>query len=322
MGLIKLLYEIIKDERGFEWGGAAGGAASGAMAGSAFGPWGTVIGGVGGAVLGGLAKKKKKEEIYDPYAAQRNQYTNYLSGKLGTSTPYEYNEDFTLDQPDVEAATEGTILGKLRKPTDYVGASKDITERAYGARKNRLQERFADEQTQLKDMYNSLGLVSSTPGLTAQTNLASRQGLELEDISAQLSYEDIAREMEAQKLADTSSQAWTGQGQVLGARQRGYQRESQQMSIDDLIRKQEEENTYADAMGNLLNQNPAERTVSYTPNTASNLLSVLQNKDTGSALSGIKNMDWGGLFGKSVPKAPAASRVLGNIKRPARLTSI
>ena len=287
MSLMRFLISILKDDRGFEWGGAAGGAASGAMAGSAFGPWGTVIGGVGGAVLGGLAKKKKKEEIYDPYAAQRGQYTNYLTGKLGTSTAYQDNPAFELDQPEVERETEGTILGKLRKPTDFVGANKDITERAYGARKGRLQERFADEQTQLKDMYNRLGLVSSTPGLKAQTDLSSRQGLELEDISAQLSYEDIEREMEAEKLSDVSSQAWTGQGQVLGQRQRGYQGYSQGMSVEDLVRKQQEEKQNADAMARLLGQNPPERTVSYTPNTAANLLSVLQNKDTGGMLGSL-----------------------------------
>jgi hypothetical protein len=39
-------------EQSNPWGGALSGAATGAKAGSAFGPWGTVIGGVGGGAMG------------------------------------------------------------------------------------------------------------------------------------------------------------------------------------------------------------------------------------------------------------------------------
>jgi len=265
MNLIKFLWKIITDERGI----------TPLVAGAA------ILG--GSSILGSVfGKKKKKEEIYDPYSAQRGQFTDYLGGRLGKQTPYTYNPEFELDQPEVERETEETILGKLRKPTDYVGANKDITERAYAARKARMQDTFAEEQTQLKDMYNRLGLVSSTPGLKAQTDLSRQQGLQLEDISAQLSYEDIAREMEAQKLADVSSQAWTGQGQVLGQQQRGYQQYGQQMSMEDLQRKLAEEQSYANMMGGLLSANPPERTVSYEPNIWSNLAGVGQ--DIGSQL--------------------------------------
>lgn len=232
----------------------------------------------GSTLLGSLfGKKKKNEEIYDPYADLREKYKGWLTGKLGTSTPYEDNPAFNLEQPAVEKATESTILGKLNTPETYKGYSSDITNQLYSARKARLGESFTDEMNKTKDMYNRLGLVSSTPGLTAQQDVAESQRLAEDDLSAQLMYEDITRELEAKKLADESLQGWTSQGQALGGAQRGYEEYAQQMSVADLERLLNEEMGYGREAGSILGSNPPERTVSYTPNIWAQLAQTGQN---------------------------------------------
>lgn len=235
--MFKFLLKIFKDERGI----------APLVAGAAI---------LGGSTLLGSIFGKKKQKVYDPYEALRGQYKTYLGSKLGTKTPYSYNEAFTLDQPEVEKASESTILGKLKSPTAYSGYSKETTDKLYGARKARLSESFEDEMTKTKDMYNRLGLVSSTPGLTAQQDVAESQRLAEDDLSSQLMYEDIARELEAKQYEDQSTQNWSQQGQVLGQLQREAQKFGIQMSEEDIKRILEEEFGWAGQAGSLIGQNP------------------------------------------------------------------
>lgn len=281
----KLFLRILRDELGFEWGSAAGGAATGAVAGSTFGPVGTVVGGIGGAILGGLSKKKKKEEIYDPYAAQREQYKQYLTGKLGTSTSYSENPEFNIDQPDVEGAAEEAILGKIKGGVNPYKYSSDVTQKYYDATKARQAASFEDERKKTADMYNRLGLVSSTPGLQAQQDISEKQRLSEEELSSKLMYEDIERELYGTNMSEDIYSDYINKGLVLGGTQRQGQQYTQGMSMEDIIRKLAEEQYWSGSMASLLGKNPAERTVSYTPNTASQLLSVLGGTDWGSILS-------------------------------------
>lgn len=285
--MIKFLVRLWKDEDGFDTGGAAGGAASGAMTGSAFGPVGTIVGGIGGAILGGFSGKKKKEEVYDPYAAERLQYKNYTSGNLGKTTPYTYNSAFDIEQPVVEKAAESTILGKLNNPTSNVSDYSAATKQYSDAYKASQQEIFDRERNQAKDMYNRLGLVSSTPGLTAQTDINKSQRIAADLSDADLMYKNLDRTLTAQGLDVNQLNSILSQASTLGQTQRQSQQFGQQMSMTDIERQMAEEDNRARLMSAMLGQILPERTVSYTPNTAAQLLGVVQNQGTGSALSSI-----------------------------------
>lgn len=224
----------------------------------------------GSSILGGLFGKKKKEtEVIDPYAKERQQLTGYLGSKLGTSTPYEANKAFDIAQPDIEAQTEQTISGQLgtlpQKRTDI----QDIYGKYTGAQKASLEERQAKEQTQLKDMYNRLGLVSSTPGLQASTDLSRQHGLDLAELEAGIAKEGITAEMEAENLYNQIANQWATQGQVLGGTQRGGEEFSKTKSLEDLMRRIAEEETYTNQYLGLIGQPTTIQTS--TPNTASYL---------------------------------------------------
>lgn len=237
----------------------------------------------GSSLLGGLfGKKKRKEEIYDPYAKLRGQYQEYAGQQLGRQTPYQYKPEFETAQPEVEAEAEKTILGQLREPKKPSAYAEDITGKHYAARTARMGERHQTEQKELQDMYNRLGLVSSTPGLQAATELRTTQGQELEDVSSQLMYEDIQREMQAEMLADQMAQSYLGQAQVLGGAQRGYAQKPMEMSMQDVQRRVQEEQGWAQPVGQILGGTQPERTVTETPNIWSQLAGV--GTDIGSQL--------------------------------------
>jgi hypothetical protein len=238
----------------------------------------------GGALLGGLGGKSKMKTI-DPYAQQRDEYKNYLSGKLGTSTPYTYNEAFTTDQPDIEKQVESTISGKLGNLPQVRTDIQDIGNRYYAAQKTQMEDRFATEQEAQKNMYNRLGLVSSTPGLAASTDLGRKQENELSVLSADVARQGIDQEMAAQKLSEDIANQWTTQGQQLGNLQRGYQQESIRMSEADIERMTNEELAYASLMGQLINGNPPE--YYYKDNWAKTLGNTLTGAGTSILSAGI-----------------------------------
>lgn len=285
--MLKLFLEILRDQRAFDTGGATGGAMSGALAGSTFGLPGTIIGGIGGGILGGFSKKKKDEEIYDPYAAQRGQYANYLSGKLGTSTPYAENPAFNIQQPAVESAAENVITGRLGNlPTaeDYKGKvetakSQDIL---------REKESAADQLKQEQDMYNRLGLASSSPWLGRAGELGEESLMRQGDISSGYDIFGLNYGLESEKAMSDIGAQWSGLGSALGGQQAGYQKFSKTASLQDLERQINEEMGYSNQMAGLLGQIGPERTVSNTPNTAAQLMSILQNKDFSTLLRSFK----------------------------------
>lgn len=255
-----------------------------------------VSGGAG--LLGGLlGKKKKSEEVYDPYAAQRGSFMNYLGSKQGTSTPYSYNPAFETDQPDVESAAQSTILGKLGNPTDYGKNFKEISDNYYNAAKEKRAASAEEEVKSTQDMYNRLGLVSSTPGLEAVGKVREQQRLDENALATELANNNIANEMTAQQYGDQSALNWTNAADVLGNQQRGYQQTAIGMSQDDINRMTDEELSYAQMMASILGANPPQRTVSYTPDTWSKVGQVLggNSEGIGSVLSLLGKMGMPGL---------------------------
>lgn len=247
--MFKLLLKLLKDERGLF------GIDDAVLAGSAIAGGSSLLGGLFG---------KKKEKTYDPYAQLRSQYTNYLGGKLGTSTPYEYNDAFTIDQPAIEKQTESAIsqgLGNLpQKRTDIF----DINQKYGAARKAQLGLQQEEDVKKQKDMYNRLGLVSSTPGLQAETDLRYKQGLDKAAIDAEIAQQGIGQEMDAEKLYQDIANQYISQGQTLGQTQRGSQQYSQQMSESDIARMVAEEQAYSQQANSILGGNPPQ--VTYDPN--------------------------------------------------------
>ena len=267
MQYINLLLAILKDERG-QWQAAIPAAVN-----------------LGSTLLGSMfGKKKKKEEIYDPYAAQRSQYTNYLSSKLGTSTPYSYNEEFTLDQPDVEKAAESTILGKLGnlpKAEDYKAKVEAAKQQDILREKNAA----AEQQTEESNMYNRLGLVSSTPWMARAGELGEESLMRQGDISSGYDMYGLDYGLKADQLADEIARGWTGEGTVLGGAQRGYQQYGQQASEEDIKRMSDEEQNYAQLMQSLIGGQQPVSEVSNTPNTLMQLTGMLQNPTTASDIA-------------------------------------
>ncbi len=231
----------------------------------------------GSTLLGGLfGKNKKEEEIYDPYAGLRDDWSKWLQGNIGTSTPYKQNEAFNLQQPAVEKSAESTILGQLGnlpKAADY----KAQVEASKTQQIAREKERAVAQQDEERNMYNRLGLVSSSPWLARSGELGEESLGRQKDIETGMDIYGLEYGLNADKTASDIGAQWTGLGTVLGGQQTGREQYGQQMSMQDLQRMIEEEMGYGNLAGGLLGANPPEKTVTSTPNFWSQLGGTGQN---------------------------------------------
>lgn len=250
MKFAKLFYEILKDEVGLDLDSILG------------------IGTMLGSSILGSTSGKNKSEVVDPYSSLRKQYQDYLGGKLGTSTAYTQNSAFDLTKPEVETAAEKSILGYLNNPTSNVSDYSEATKKYSDASKESMAASYADEMNKTKDMYNRLGLVSSTPGLTAQGDVAESQRIAQNLFDSELMYKNLDRTLEAQGLDVNQLNNMLSQAQVLGQGQTARQEYSQQMSMSDLQRLAAEEQSYASLTGGLLSAQP---TTIQSPNIWSSL---------------------------------------------------
>ena len=260
---MRLLVKILKDERG--WIIPAAIAAMGA---------GGLMSAFGG----------EDEDIYDPYSALRGQYTNYLQGKLGTTTPYKYNEAFNLQQPEVEKAAESTILGKLGN----LPQAEEYKGKVEAAKKQQIareQERAKGQLDQEREMYNRLGLVSSTPFLTRAGELGDESLMRQGDIESAMDIFGLGYGLQSEDLMNQIASGWTGLGMGLGAQQRGYEQYGQQMSMQDIIRMIEEEQGWGQQAASLLGSTPPERTL--TPDLLSQLGEILTNTGSIGLMGGL-----------------------------------
>lgn len=254
--LAKLFLSILKDERGGIFGSLTKAP-----------DW---LGGERYTDMLGLGKGTT--EVYDPYADLRKKWTDWTSSKLGTSTPYKYNTAFDIEQPAVEKAAESTILGKLNNPTSNVSDYSEATKKYSDAYKASQQEAFDTERTQAKDMYNRLGLVSSTPGLSALGDIDESQRVSSNLFDADLMYKNLDRTLTAQGLDINQLNSILGQAQTMGQTQRQSQQYGQQMSLQDIERMVNEEYGYGQQAASILGQTPPEQT--YNPSWWEQLLGV------------------------------------------------
>ena len=264
MKLAILFWEIMKDQRGI------------------FGIDDALLGGglmLGSTLLGSLGGGND-EEIVDPYADLRKKYQDYIGGKLGTSTSYSYNPAFNLDKPEVETAAEKSILGYFNKPTSNVSDYSEATKKYSEASKASMTESYADEMRKTKDMYNRLGLVSSTPGLTAESDLNESQRTAQNLFDSELMYKNLDRTLQAQGLDVNQLNSMLGQASVLGQGQTARQEYGQKMSMQEILNKVAEMQGYSGQAGSLLSSNPP--TTIQTPDLLSNLGNTGQ--DIGSLL--------------------------------------
>ena len=299
--LILLLSRIISDEAGwgFSFGSDAGGSSTG---GSSSGTDMTGAGVMALSSILGSVLGKNKTQVVDDYPELRKQVSSYLGGKLGTSTPYTQNSAFDLAKPEVESAAEKSILGYFNNPKSNVADYSAATKKYSDASKESMAASYADEMNKTKDMYNRLGLVSSTPGLTAQGDVAESQRVASNLFDSELMYKNLDRELQAMGLDANQLNSMLSQSSVLGQGQTARQQYSQKMSMQDIQNQIAEMQGYSGQATGLVGGNPS--TQIQTPNIWSNLGQtgtdigslMLQNSILGnnsSISSGIKDIGGG-----------------------------
>jgi hypothetical protein len=210
----------------------------------------------------------------DQYPDLRKKLTDYLGQKIGTSTPYKYNDAFTIDQPEVEKQAESNILGYLKNPTTNVSDYGEATKKYSEANKASREIAYEDERKKSQNMYNRLGLVSSTPGLSAMSDINRKQTAESNLFDSELMYKNLDRQLTAQGLDVNQLNAMLTQAGTLGQTQRSSQEYSQKMSLQDLIRQLQEEQGYTSDTLGLITGNAQPKTT-YEPSTMEQLLATL-----------------------------------------------
>jgi hypothetical protein len=197
---------------------------------------------LGASIFGAIADKKAQDERGDvpkvsDWAGVNDIKTalsaQILGGLKGTSN-YKYNPAFETDQPEVEAAAQKNILGYLNNPTSNVKDYGEATKKYSDATRASMAETYAQEMADTKDMYNRLGLVSSTPGLDAQGDVSRKQATEQNLFDSGLMYQNLDRQLQAQGLDVNQMNDYLNQAQVLGQNQRGYQQNAISMSQQDI----------------------------------------------------------------------------------------
>jgi hypothetical protein len=246
-----------------DWGGAGQGALGGAATGAAIGSVIPGIGTVTGGVLGGLAggamglfggKKGKKDKIIEPYPgylALGGDVTNLVRSRLGKAGE-PYPGSFSVEQPDIEKETEDYISNRIKTAGAIQKSMKEESDRAYQARKARQAESFDEERKKTQDMYNRLGVATSTPGLQAQSEISKSQRLAEEDLAAQQAQNELSYNLAAENLINAIFGTTATQGQALGASQRAANRYTTGMNYSDWLRAYNEPYQWATLGSGLL----------------------------------------------------------------------
>lgn len=129
---------------------------------------------------------------------------------------------YNIPQTGVEGATERGLLSRLGRGVGDIRPSlgPEAAAKYYEAEKLKRGERFGEEQSFLKDLYQREGVLTSTPGIEAQVKLKRQQGAEMGAFSERLMYEDIARDLQATQMAENIIMQTLNQGMMLGGQQR------------------------------------------------------------------------------------------------------
>lgn len=238
----------------------------------------------GGGTILGLLDGEDEEERREPFPG----YGEKLSGLLdyamtkarqpGTRS----DVDFSLKPTDVGNATRARILGQLESPTTYEGYSKELSQDLYKTRKARLAESYADENKRQSEMYNRLGLATSTPYLQAAQDLGRRQATDEDLIAAEMAKDEYDRAMEARKFGDTLGLQYTQLGNILGQQDIAGQEYTQGARYADFARAEEQPLEYARLASGILGGAGSYYTPTYTPSTGAQL--GMAGQDIGSLL--------------------------------------
>lgn len=231
-------------------GFSVSGAASGASAGSAFGPWGTVIGGVAGAFLG----KTKKPTPVDPanvdlagsQKASIDANTSNFKGAASLSTmqnDYAQNESQRLLEKAIPGfgAIQQKLLSKVNEDLSSSGLSADVTANISRLAAERGISRgtsggfndfnlVRDFGFNLVDFENakrarSLSTLQSVYGMAARVNpmtpmasfVTPGQSLQTSQFNEQSRYQEMVRRADgADASANHNASLIGGAGQIAG----------------------------------------------------------------------------------------------------------
>jgi hypothetical protein len=241
---------------------------------------------IAGSILGG--SKTTERQPWPQFlntAHETGQLIQRLISAEQKGNAPKYAGSFDITQPEVLNAAESTILGKLRNPgtnvKDYTEATKKYSE----ATKASMADTFADEMQKTKDMYNRLGLVSSTPGLEAQQEVASDQATAQNLFDAELMYKNLDRQLQAQGLDISELNSILNQAQILGSTQIANQKYTQGAGYDEFVRQAEYPTILANLGTNFIKG--GQTSYQTTPNTWSQIGSLGQDIGTKLLMSGM-----------------------------------
>ena len=265
--LAKFIWAVMKDERGEPMSMAMA-----LLYGSG------IVG--GSSLLGGLLGGEDEETQWNYPGQQKlgSSFVNLLKSKLGQRGT-AYPNSFNIPQPGIEAQTESILsnkLGNLPKAEDY----KAKVEASKTQQIAREKERAADTMEEEKNMYNRLGLVSSSPWLGRAGELGEESLGRQKDIETGMDIYGLEYGLNADKVTNEIANQYLTQGQVLGQAQRGYEKYPIEMNYSDWLRQEEEPYKWAGLTSGFLGGNPP--TMTSQPNLWSNLATTGQ--DIGSLL--------------------------------------
>lgn len=162
----------------WDWSGAGSGAIGGAGAGSAFGPWGTAIGGGIGALTGGIFGGKKTSQE-SPMQKKQRQLVDQLLASLNGNGPY--SSLFQANEADFNKSYREPAMANFRNRTapmirgEYTGGTygqqregtglQDSLTRAGVDLDQMLNSAWVDYQNQAKDrQYNAMNQILNQQG--------------------------------------------------------------------------------------------------------------------------------------------------------------
>ena len=235
MKILSLIWNILKDERGID-----------PILGSAL-----VMG--GSTLLGGLLGKNKTttHEPFPGYLGLGGDSTGLIKDKM-KQPGEQYPGSFDVQQPAVEGAVEQNILGSLANPPTVAGYSKEISDKYKASQISSLKDEAGEQEKIEREMYNRLGLSSSTPWMQRSGELGENKLKGIQEIEARFDYEDIAREIEANKLVQDITNQYLTQGQVLGQSQKASSQYTQGANYSNWLQAQQQPYQWAGLGANVL----------------------------------------------------------------------
>ena len=151
---------------------------------------------------------------------------------------YQTNSQFQTAAPKAESSVENFVTRSLDNP--LVGSAEE-SQRYFDAQKARQATTFEDQRQKAEARMNRLGLSTSSPGLAAQREIDTNQGLAEEQLAATIAREDYDRNMQAQALANQIANT----GLSLGGQQTNRDQFAINATEQDMLRQLQEQQSAA-----------------------------------------------------------------------------